>query len=77
MVVAYYHDERLDLGEMVREQIFLALPLKRLCREDVPRACARPAASTGTATACECQPAEPSTRGSARSRKLFDKADPE
>ena len=33
MVVAYYHGERLDLGEMIREQLFLGLPMKRLCRE--------------------------------------------
>lgn len=34
MVVAYYSQDRLDLGEMVREQFFLSIPMKRLCRED-------------------------------------------
>ena len=33
LVVAYYRGDRLDLGEVVREQIFLSLPMKRLCQE--------------------------------------------
>ena len=39
MVVAYYEDDRIDLGEMVREQMLLALPLRRLCREDCRGLC--------------------------------------
>ncbi len=39
MVVAYYRGERLDLGEVVREQCFLSLPLKPLCREDCRGRC--------------------------------------
>lgn len=39
LVVAYYADDALDLGEMVREQILLALPLKRVCREDCRGLC--------------------------------------
>ena len=39
MVVAYYDGDRLDLGEMVREQFFLAVPLRRLCREDCRGLC--------------------------------------
>ncbi len=39
MVVAYYKGDRLDLGEVVREQCFLSLPLKRLCREDCRGRC--------------------------------------
>jgi uncharacterized protein len=39
MVVAYYRGDRLDLGEVVREQCFLALPLKPLCREDCRGRC--------------------------------------
>lgn len=34
LVVAYYDADVLDLGEMVREQILLGLPMKRVCRED-------------------------------------------
>jgi uncharacterized protein len=39
MIVAYYEGERLDLGEMVREQLLLSLSLKRLCREDCRGLC--------------------------------------
>lgn len=30
---AYYHDHLLDLGEMLREQFHLALPMRPLCQE--------------------------------------------
>ncbi len=33
LVVAYYRGDSLDLGEVVREQLFLSLPMKRLCQE--------------------------------------------
>ena len=33
LVVSYYGEPRVDLGETVREQLFLSLPMKRLCRE--------------------------------------------
>ena len=39
VVVGYYEAEKLDLGEMVREQLFLALPMKRLCRQDCQGLC--------------------------------------
>ena len=72
MVVAYYRGERLDLGDVVREQCFLALPLKPLCRE----ACRGRCPSCGrnrNAEACAC-PA-PEETGDARFnglKKLFD-----
>lgn len=31
--VAYYRDDVIDLGEVIREQFYLALPMKPLCRE--------------------------------------------
>ena len=36
---AYYHDHVLDLGDMIREQIYLALPMRPLCRADCPGLC--------------------------------------
>ena len=39
VVVGYYEGETLDLGEVVREQLFLALPLRRVCREDCQGIC--------------------------------------
>ncbi len=39
LVVAFYGGGRIDLGETVREQLMLALPMKRLCREDCRGLC--------------------------------------
>jgi uncharacterized protein len=39
VVVGYYDADRLDLGDVAREQIFLSLPLKPLCREDCRGLC--------------------------------------
>ena len=39
VVVGYYEGEKLDLGEVVREQIFLSLPMKRLCRQNCRGLC--------------------------------------
>jgi uncharacterized protein len=56
IVVGYYDEGRLDLREVIREQILLALPLKRLCRE----ACRGLCPSCGknrNAGDCGCPPA--------------------
>ncbi len=37
--VSYYHDDVVDLGELMREQFYLALPMKPLCREDCKGLC--------------------------------------
>jgi len=37
--VSFYKDEVLDLGEIIREQFFLALPMKPLCRGDCQGLC--------------------------------------
>ena len=72
MVVAYYEDDRIDLGEMVREQMLLALPLRRLCREDCRGLCPSCGTNRNTGT-CQCQPAEPADERLAPLRKIFDK----
>ena len=61
MVVAYYHGERLDLGEMIREQLFLALPMKRLCREECAGLCPTCGANRN-ARPCACPPVEVGSR---------------
>ena len=53
MVVAYHDGARLDLGEMVREQLYLTVPLKRLCREDCKGRCVRCGADLNAAP-CGC-----------------------
>ncbi len=72
MVVAYYADERIDLGETVREQVHLAVPLRRLCREDCRGLCPSCGVDRNTAS-CDCRPAETTDERLAPLRKLFDK----
>jgi uncharacterized protein len=71
MVVAYYRDETLDLGDVLREQIFLGLPMARVCREDCRGLCRSCGANRNT-TPCECPPEETETPFSSL-RNLFDK----
>jgi len=61
MVVAYYQGERLDLGEMIREQFFLAVPMKRLCREECAGICPTCGANRNSRP-CQCPPPEAGTR---------------
>ena len=37
--VSFYKDDTIDLGEVMREQFFLALPMKPLCRPDCQGLC--------------------------------------
>jgi uncharacterized protein len=37
--VSYYRDDQIDLGDMMREQFYLALPMKPLCRDDCRGLC--------------------------------------
>ena len=55
MVVAYYEGDRLDLGETVREQLFLAVPMRSLCREGCKGRC-RTCGANLNAGACGCRP---------------------
>lgn len=75
LVVAYYTNDRVDLGEMVREQMLLAVPLRRLCREDCAGLCPSCGIDRNTGR-CDCQPTETATTIDERLaplRKLFDK----
>ena len=36
---SYYRDDQIDLNELLREQFYLALPMKPLCREDCAGLC--------------------------------------
>jgi uncharacterized protein len=53
LVVAFYSEGWLDLGEMVREQLFLSLPMKRACREDCRGLCSTCGANRNTVP-CSC-----------------------
>jgi uncharacterized protein len=75
LVVAYYRGARLDLGEMVREQLFLALPLKRVCSEACQGLCPSCGAHRGRVQ-CGCpKPVETDSR-LAPLKDLFDKGSP-
>ncbi|HEY5906631.1 MAG TPA: DUF177 domain-containing protein [Vicinamibacteria bacterium] len=60
MVVAYHDGSRLDLGEMVREQLYLTVPMKRLCREDCKGRCPR-CGQDLNASPCACPAPEAQT----------------
>jgi len=53
LVVTFYKGDSLDLGGMVREQILLAQPMKRLCRQDCKGVCPTCGADRNL-TACGC-----------------------
>lgn len=53
---SYYREDRIDLNELLREQFYLALPMKPLCREDCSGLCPQCGTNLNTAS-CECAPA--------------------
>jgi uncharacterized protein len=55
LVVAYYRGDRLDLGEVVREQLFLSAPMKRLCQDACQGLCPSCGANRNRVR-CECAP---------------------
>lgn len=52
--VSYYKDEVIDLAEVIREQFYLVLPMKPLCREDCQGLCPVCGANKNRET-CACQ----------------------
>ena len=53
--VSYYRDDTIDLGELMREQFYLALPMKPLCRPDCRGLC--PVCGINrNHESCTCQP---------------------
>jgi uncharacterized protein len=51
---AFYEDDRIDLGQLMREQFYLALPMKPLCRELCAGLC--PVCGTNLNTGrCDCK----------------------
>jgi uncharacterized protein len=86
LVVAYYRGDRLDLGEVVREQLFLSIPMKRLCQDACQGLCPTCGINRNR-TRCECaqetdpgfgiadaiSPDEKSAKSLAALRKLLGK----
>lgn len=52
---AFYADDRIDLGQVVREQIYLAIPMKPLCTPDCQGLCAQCGINLNTER-CQCAP---------------------
>jgi uncharacterized protein len=52
--VSYYKNDVIDLGDVIREQLYLALPMKPLCRDDCRGLCPVCGANRNR-EACACQ----------------------
>ncbi len=50
---AFYEDDRIDLGQLMREQFYLAMPMKPLCREACEGLCPECGTNRNTNT-CDC-----------------------
>jgi uncharacterized protein len=50
---AYYDGEKIDLGQLTREQLYLALPMKPLCGPECKGLCPNCGANRNTTT-CDC-----------------------
>jgi uncharacterized protein len=53
LTTAYFRDQTLDLGEMLREQFYLAMPMRPLCSEDCKGLCPHCGTNLNNAT-CDC-----------------------
>jgi uncharacterized protein len=51
---SYYRDDQIDLNQLMREQFYLALPMKPLCGEECQGLCAQCGTNLNTGS-CECQ----------------------
>ena len=51
---SFYQDDGIDLGDLMREQFYLALPMKPLCRGDCKGLCPHCGTNLNTDT-CQCQ----------------------
>ncbi|MGE5815839.1 MAG: YceD family protein [Acidobacteriota bacterium] len=52
---AYYRSETIDLGDLLREQFYLAMPMKPLCSEDCQGLCPQCGTNLNRGT-CDCKP---------------------
>ena len=54
--ISYYRDDQIDVNELLREQFYLALPMKPLCGEACKGLCTQCGINLNTGT-CTCAPA--------------------
>jgi uncharacterized protein len=55
LTTAFYENDTIDLGQLMREQFYLALPMKPLCREDCRGLCPICGTNLNRGT-CGCKP---------------------
>jgi uncharacterized protein len=55
LTTAYYRDDQIDLAQLVREQFYLAVPMKPLCRDDCKGLCPQCGTNLDTGS-CDCRP---------------------
>ncbi len=53
--MTFYRDEHIDLNDLLREQFYLALPMKPLCKNDCRGICPQCGANRNL-TKCDCNP---------------------
>jgi uncharacterized protein len=53
--LTFYRDEQIDLNELLREQFYLAMPMKPLCSNDCKGICPQCGTNRNTAP-CDCNP---------------------
>jgi uncharacterized protein len=51
--ISYYRDDQIDLNELLREQFYLALPMKPLCRDECKGLCPQCGTNLNAGT-CDC-----------------------
>jgi uncharacterized protein len=54
LTTAFYDDDQIDLRQLMREQFYLALPMKPLCRDDCKGLCAICGTNLNRET-CDCK----------------------
>jgi uncharacterized protein len=72
--LSYYRDDHIDLNELLREQFYLALPMKPLCREDCRGLCSHCGANLNAA-ACTCASTWEDPRLAALKGLRFERSD--
>lgn len=53
LTTAFYREHVIDLGQLIQEQLYLAVPMKPLCRDDCGGLCALCGTNLNTG-ACDC-----------------------
>ena len=54
LTTAFYENDEIDLGQLMREQFYLSVPMKPLCRDDCKGLCASCGTNLNRGT-CECK----------------------